>query len=394
MTGRPVTDPLSEGSGPVGSVPDDDVDRPTATTGGAGAGAQWVDWRAAATIAARLGSPGPGTTGSEAADLVAELRDAAARAAAPVVEASHLGGLVTPAQARGPVPVLVVDRAGWGRANAQSMSAMTARVMPPAPRGVATATQVAATAEVAGVLAFLSRKVLGQFDPYGDPTAATGGRLLLAAPNVLEVERSLGAVPADFRLWVCLHELTHAFQFAAAPWLAEHLLERTARLTGSLVGRPGSGDDESTGLGRRFLTLVTGVAAAVVGRPGASLVEAALTPRERARLADVTAVMALLEGHADVMMDDVGPEVVPSVASLRTSFDARRGSATGWARVMNRLLGMEAKLAQYRDGAAFVRAVVDVVGHDGLNVVWTAPEHLPRAAEISEPALWLRRVHG
>jgi len=370
------------------------------TPGGAGTGAQWVDWRAAATIAARLGSPGPGTTGAEAADLVAELRDAAARAAAPVVEASHLGGLVTPAQARGPVPVLVVDRAGWGRANAQSMAVMTARVMPPAPRGVATAAQVAATAEVAGVLAFLSRKVLGQFDPYGGPTATTGGRLLLAAPNVLEVERSLGAVPADFRLWVCLHELTHAFQFAAAPWLAAHLLEQTARLTGSLVGHAGpehgDGDasEEGTSLARRFLTLVRGVAAAVVGRPGASLVEAALTPRERARLADVTAVMALLEGHADVMMDDVGPEVVPTVASLRTSFDERRGSATGWARVLGRLLGMEAKLAQYRDGAAFVRAVVDVVGHDGLNVVWAAPEHLPRAAEISEPALWVRRVHG
>jgi putative hydrolase len=94
------------------------------------------------------------------------------------------------------------------------------------------------------------------------------------------------------------------------------------------------------------------------------------------------------------MMDDVGPEVVPTVASLRTAFDERRGSATGWARVLNRLLGMEAKLAQYRDGAAFVRAVVDVVGHDGLNLVWTAPEHLPRATEIAEPALWVRRVHG
>jgi len=368
----------------------------------------WVDWRAAATLAARLGSPGPDASRDEVTELVDELRDAAARAAAPVVEASRLAGLVTTAQARGPVPVLVVDRAGWGRANAQSMSVMTARVMPAAPEGgAATATQVAATAEVAAILAFLSRKVLGQFDPYGGPTAATGGRLLLVAPNVLAVERSLDAVPADFRLWVCLHELTHAFQFAAAPWLVDHLLTETGRLTGTLIGsrskgvdpdaRP-TGDDaaptESMSAGRRFLALVRGVGAAVVGRPGASLVDAALTPAERERLADVTAVMALLEGHADVMMDDVGPEVVPSVAYLRAAFDKRRASPTGAARVMNRLLGMEAKMAQYRDGATFVRGVIDVVGHDGLNVVWTSPEHLPRAAEIAEPALWVRRVHG
>jgi putative hydrolase len=112
---------------------------------------------------------------------------------------------------------------------------------------------------------------------------------------------------------------------------------------------------------------------------------------------EVGAVMALLEGHADVTMDAAGRGLVPSVRQLRARFEARRDRAAdahGLARLLRRLLGLDAKLAQYRDGAAFVRAVRRSVGIDGLNAVWTDPALLPSPTEISDPARWVRRVHG
>ncbi len=80
-------------------------------------------------------------------------------------------------------------------------------------------------AEVGLLLGFLASKVLGQFDPFHAPS----GRLLLVAPNIVHVERELGVDPADFRLWVCLHEETHRVQFTAVPWMRDHLFgEMTA----------------------------------------------------------------------------------------------------------------------------------------------------------------------
>ena len=122
-----------------------------------------------------------------------------------------------------------------------------------------------------------------------------------------------------------------------------------------------------------------------------------LSARQREVFEEVGAVMALLEGHADVAMDEVGPRVVPSVRTIRKAFEARRdeaAKATGVDRVLRRLLGLDAKLAQYRDGAAFVRAVREDVGLDGLNAVWTSAEHLPTPQEIADPRAWVRRVHG
>ena len=108
----------------------------------------------------------------------------------------------------------------------------------------------------------------------------------------------------------------------------------------------------------------------------------------------ITAVMSLLEGHADVVMDGVGPAVIPSVNQIRRKFERRRKGASGLDRVLRRLLGFDAKLAQYRNGAAFVRGVMAEVGMDGFNKVWVSPENLPSLAEIGDPVTWVRRVHG
>jgi coenzyme F420 biosynthesis associated uncharacterized protein len=108
----------------------------------------------------------------------------------------------------------------------------------------------------------------------------------------------------------------------------------------------------------------------------------------------ITAVMSLLEGHADVVMDGVGPEVIPSVDDIRGKFNKRRTGASGLDKIIRKLLGFDAKMAQYRNGAAFVRGAIAEVGMEGFNKVWVSPENLPSREEIADPAAWVRRVHG
>jgi len=340
-----------------------------------------VDWSAAGRLAGRLAPPGPTAPTATLVALVDELRAAAARAA---VEVEAISGL-HPADGRPAAAlsrVLVVDRSGWAAANAQVFAAMTEGLTIGSGAG-ASVGRVAAAGEVGSVLALLSSRVLGQFDPFVDPA----GRLLLVAPNVLEVQRRLGVDAGDFRLWVCLHEQTHALQFAASPWLVEHLQARIGGLLHEV------GPERLLGAGDVGELAVAAVRA-VRGRDGSGILDL-LSPAARQVFDEIGAVMALLEGHADVTMDQVGPAVVPTVRTIRARFEARRdagAASTGLSGVLRRMLGMDLKLAQYRDGAAFVRGVRRRVGADGFNAVWTSPDTLPTAAEIADPAAWVARV--
>jgi coenzyme F420 biosynthesis associated uncharacterized protein len=280
--------------------------------------------------------------------------------------------------------VLVVDRPGWVRANADGFATvltplvdkMTSKKGAPGPVGKAIGSRVTG-AEVGVLLGFLGSKVLGQFDPFFDPA----GRLLLVAPNIVHVERELDVDVSDFRLWVCLHEETHRVQFTAVPWMREHLRAEITNLADSVEPARMLED----GL-KRIGDVVRG--------EGGSLVELMSSPEQRVVIDRITAVMSLLEGHADVVMDGVGPEVIPSVETIRRRFTKRRKGVSSLDRLVRRLLGMEAKMAQYRDGAAFVRRVVDKVGMADFNAVWAGPENLPSRAEIDDPAAWVARVHG
>ena len=146
-------------------------------------------------------------------------------------------------------------------------------------------------------------------------------------------------------------------------------------------------------LGQRLLQITQNLPDALRSG-GNGLADVFATPEQRAEIAKVTAIMSLLEGHADVVMDDVGPLIVPSVEEIRAKFQQRRHDLTGLDKILRRLLGLEAKMRQYRDGARFVRAVTATVGTDGFNAVWTSPETLPLPAEIENPATWVQRVHG
>lgn len=364
-------------------------------------GAPLVDWTSAAQIAARVAPPGPTASRDELAALVEGLREAASAAVPHVLRVTRMSPADPgrPGDAGAPAlsQVYVVDRSRWARANTEVMASLTDGVADSltgaGDKPVSATTALVGAAQVGAVLAALSSRVLGQFDPYSAHGTPVPGRLLLVAPNVLQLERDLDLVPADFRLWVCLHEQTHALQFAAAPWLGEHLRASARELLAGLS--ESSRQLAEARLRDKLATAGKVVLRAVRGQEG-GVAHGLLTPDQRRSLEEVSAVMALLEGHADVMMDAVGRATVPTVRRIRAQFEARRdgqGSST-LDTVLRRFLGMDAKLAQYRDGAAFVRGVEKQVGRDGLNAVWSSPEHLPSAHEIADPGAWVRRVHG
>jgi coenzyme F420 biosynthesis associated uncharacterized protein len=207
------------------------------------------------------------------------------------------------------------------------------------------------------------------------------------APNIVAAERGMGVDPSDFRLWVCLHEVTHRTQFATAPWLHGHVqdLLREFLLASEL---------DTAAIVTRLRQVLGGLVDVARGRDDVSLIEMIQTPAQRVILDRLTGLMSLLEGHADVVMDLAGPSAVPSVEVIRSQFDARRRQAGPMARVVRRVMGLEMKMRQYAEGAQFVRAVIDEIGMSGLNVVWTGPELLPTGAEIREPRLWLERTDG
>ncbi|WP_436737516.1 zinc-dependent metalloprotease [Streptomyces sp. BBFR102] len=389
-------------------------------------GAEMVDWKLAVATGSRLARPGPEISRDEAREVVAELRGHAIAAEA------HVRAFTGMATAEGhDTPVLVVDRPGWIEANVAGFRSLLKPLMAKmrARRGNGPGGVIAGAVggKVTGVelgvlLSFLSSRVLGQYETFAPASRELpgapdgGGRLLLVAPNIVHVERELGVDPHDFRLWVCLHEETHRTQFTAVPWLRDHLeaeiqafLAETDVDAGTLLERLSDAVQAFTG-GRREETGTAGTTATTGtetdpgarsgahapdgGTEGRSLVDLVQTPAQREILARVTAVMSLLEGHADYVMDGVGPQIVPSVVEIREKFQRRRAAgANRLDQILRRLLGLDAKLRQYRDGERFVRAVVEEVGMEGFNRVWTSPNTLPTANEITHPAEWIARVH-
>jgi coenzyme F420 biosynthesis associated uncharacterized protein len=346
-------------------------------------GSAMIDWDLAVRVGSRLAGDGPAVPRAEAVEVVEELR-AGAEKSTPLVR--DFTGLV--AQDR-TAPVLVVDRPGWIRANADGFATVIAPIVaklqekkgPPSAMTEAIGSRVTG-AELGLMLGFLGGKVLGQFDPFHEAPGAAG-RLLLVAPNIVQAERDLAVDEHDFRLWVCLHEETHRVQFTAVPWMRDHLQSLMAEIIGSVETDPGRLLSE--GLSR--------IGELVSGKSDGSLIDLVSSPEQKKVIDKITGVMSLLEGHADVVMDGVGPEVIPSVAEIRAKFTKRRQGVGTLDRLLRRLLGLDQKMAQYRDGAVFVRRTVEAVGMDGFNAVFAEPANLPSKDEIHDPASWLRRVH-
>jgi coenzyme F420 biosynthesis associated uncharacterized protein len=384
-----------------------------------------IDWDVATSTGVRFARQGPQVSLADARAAVAELRGLTTVVQQPVRELTKL----TSQGAAG--PVAVVDRPGWIKANVSGFRVVLEPLADKlAQRGtgfpgagpVVGAVGSRVTGVQAGLmLAYLSSRVLGQYElflppgeggsvngngsaagtpaaggvPGGNGTAAAAtltvpgasvGRLTLVAPNIVMIERELGVDPHDFRRWVCLHEETHRVQFTSVPWLRGYV---QGMMTEFLL----ASDLDTTALLERMRSAAGAVVGAVRGAEGGeSLMEAIQTPAQRVLLDKLTAVMTLVEGHGDYVMDAVGPRVVPSVEDIRDKFSHRRGSQGRAEQLVRRLLGIDLKMKQYEQGSKFVTAVVAQAGMDGFNRVWTSPETLPTRTEIENPREWLERV--
>ena len=394
------------------------------TTNGTAAGL--VDWRTVERLTALIPA-GPSASRSTRASSVAVLRRSAQEAPAWVARITGLNRAAQ--QVAETARVSVVDRAGLVRASTRALRGLMEQV--PAPRA-SEAVRLVGAAEVAGAMSVLATRLLGQVVPAaqsevgagradrerpgdvkpGVEGAGVGGwgdsaspHLLLVAPNVLAMRRQMDLDMLDLPAWVCLHEMTHAVQLAAAPWLGPYLSDSMRMVIGAVVeaayggadgaGSAGGGSQQEWGSRPRRGRAVRLAARAGRGR----VLEGLMNVTDRAEVASLAAALTFLEGHAEVVLDDVHPNRMPSVHRLRAVLSRSRAADGGigpgpglGSLLLHRLMGLEAKEAQYADGTAFVRSVVARVGHEGLNVVWTDPALLPTPAEIARPDVWVRRV--
>ena len=380
-------------------------------TGGTAAGL--VDWRTVERLTALIPA-GPSASRSTRASSVAVLRRSAQEAPGWVARITGLDWAAQ--QVAKTVRVSVVDRAGLVRASIRALRGLMDQV--PAPRA-SEAVRLVGAAEVAGAMSVLATRLLGQMVPAapsgadgarpgvarsggGDREASASPHLLLVAPNVLAVRRQMDLDVLDLPAWVCLHETTHAVQLAAAPWLGPYLTDSMRTIIGAVVeavyGGSGGGDRVSAE-GRASRPRRGGAMRVAARATRGRVLEGLTNLKERSEVASLAATLTFLEGHAEVVLDDVRPNRMPSVYRLRADLSRSRAADGGigpgpglGALLLHRLMGLEAKEAQYADGAAFVRSAVARIGHEGLNVVWTDPTLLPTPAEIARPDAWVRRV--
>ncbi|MDQ6817205.1 MAG: zinc-dependent metalloprotease [Actinomycetota bacterium] len=341
-----------------------------------------IDWIIAERIATWVAGTG------DASPPTADLRDLAAESEVRVTAYTGL----EPAQ---PLPEPEgINRREWVRSNVASMRLLLDPVLESTGKGfgpLGPAMQIGAglilSTEVGVVLGYLGQRVLGQYELVllDEAVEDRPPRLLFVMPNLGQAVQAFGAEEREFMTWVALHEVTHAIQFAGVPWLHRHLaglvreLLRSAelRIEAPRQLRIPTGDEV-----RRVLRAL---------REG-DLITVVTTHAERETLDRVQAVMAVIEGHAEHVMDAVAPDLIPSLAQLRAALDRRRRSQSGLSRVVARLLGLNLKLRQYEQGKKFCDAIVHERGVATLHHVFSGPEAMPTLAELQNPLAWIERT--
>jgi coenzyme F420 biosynthesis associated uncharacterized protein len=341
-----------------------------------------IDW----TMAERVAGAVAGAPNGEAAQpLPGDLDAIAAEARLRVVAYSRLE------PARALPPPEAVDRSAWAKANLHTMRGTLEPLVAQIGKGggpmagpLRAAGGVVLAGEIGGIVGFMARHVLGQYElALLDP--AQGARLLLVAPNLHEAATGMHVALDDLLPWVVFHEVTHAVQFNGVPWLREHLAGMLRELLASLQVNV----DASALLKLPTVDDLRGLWDSV--REG-GLVTAVAGPERKALIDRLQAAMALIEGHAEHVMDAAGTPVLSNVPKLRAAMDRRRRERPPLFKLLERLLGLDLKLRQYQDGKRFCDAVVARGGIEALNRAWSAPERLPTLAELDDPAGWIRRT--
>lgn len=287
---------------------------------------------------------------------------------------THLGAELSPTRCR------IVGRVGWVDANLRALDGafqpLAARV-----KGQRVLASRVLGAQLGALLGLLSSKVLGQFVlPLSGPGS---GQLLVVGPNLLELADEHGDEATDIRRIVLLHEITHRLQFDAVPWLGDELRGLLHEYLDAARLDPAALLEVAARLPK---------AVAEVAQSGSTqpLLEAVLTPDQVSIVARAQGLMSLLEGHGNATMYQAGHGLVRDPDGIRETLASRRSDVT--TKVLTAVAGLELKQRQYAEGEAFVRAVVDARGVDGLNRVFEQPECLPSVDEIRAPTRWLDRV--
>jgi coenzyme F420 biosynthesis associated uncharacterized protein len=366
-----------------------------------------VDWDTARSVAARVAKDDGFEQTYRAQSLRDDMAELTPQAEKLVEEETGLVSLS--GQARGKV----VDRAAWVDANLASFDRLMRPLLAKLERKhdeakdgkPSTASQILAPlgnalnlaagkvgpkvtgGELGILLGWMSGRVIGQYDllVIEDERPEDQDWVYFVGPNMLALEERYGFPPEEFRLWVAIHECTHRAQFTAVPWLRPHFLGLVNELIDAVDPDP-----------KAFLETIKKIAEqkrngeAVIDKGGISSLFA--SDEQKEIMDRMTGLMSLLEGHGDIVMDRAGKDLIPSQPRFHRVFANRRNKSTGAAKVMQRLMGMEAKMAQYAEGERFVESVEAAGGPELFARVWEQAEHLPTGAEIKDPSLWVQRM--
>lgn len=356
-----------------------------------------IDARIARTVARALTGP-PTPSGSYLMErLERDLEHALPRAEDLVAQASGIAR--PPAGGWG-----IVTRGAWVEANVAGMERLlqpvAERILPrldrlPWPARVAQ--RAAISSEIGGLLGYISRRVLGQYDVLvtevderrrprrGTRSLRPGTDLYFVGQNIIETEQRLGFVPSEFALWVALHEVTHRFQFVGVPWLRGRFFDLISSYLASL-------DLDAGGLARRLASAGRRLFSGDLPPEERNPVYLLASEDQRRALDDLQALMAVVEGHGNYVMDAVGRDVIPSFRRMRRAFERRRRNAGALQRAINHAIGLEMKLRQYELGQSFCEAVAAREGPAAIARLWDDPALFPTLPELRDPDRWLRRV--
>lgn len=341
-----------------------------------------IDWALAERVARRFSGRQPLAASYLAGSLRDDFDEVTAEAEALVAEHTGL-------QVPGPARAQVVDRAAWIGANVSSMrrllEPLTMRVGERmASSRVAPIGRRVAGTETGVLLGYLSQRVLGQYDLLVFDDDAAADAVYYVGGNILALEKRFAFRPRDFRLWIAIHEVTHRAQFTGVPWMKDYYLSLVEGALSSIDPDP-----------RRLVQALA--RAADEFRNGRNplddggLVALLASEEQRGALANVQALMSLVEGHGNAVMNALGREHVAGQARMARVLQARR-QTSGLAAVVQKLVGIESKMRQYEVGEAFVAAVEREAGTHGIDPAWGGPEYLPTVDELAHPLDWLARV--
>jgi coenzyme F420 biosynthesis associated uncharacterized protein len=306
----------------------------------------------------------------------------------------------------GPPRGMVVDRADWVRANIRSFRRLLGPLLDKLeqsqmPRALSSVSGAVTGSQLGFVIGWMSTRVLGQYDILftEDSSSATGSDgvdpadpgaggdvVSYVGPNIVGLERRNGFPPEQFRLWIALHEVTHRCQFTGVPWLHEYFLSLVEEGLAGMTPDP-----------KRFTESLRHALDEIrAGRnplEQSGIIGLVAAPEQLATIGKIQALMSLLEGHGDITMNRAGAELVPEADRFAKALRERRKRAGPAARLMQQLIGMDAKLRQYEQGERFIEAVEAIGGPELLAKVWLAPDRLPTLDEIREPDKWVARMN-